>query len=411
MERQRKMYEQQPTISTGQPGTKKAKFAAVLKENQENESPSCSSGEVASSLDTSTKIYSQVQGESVSPLSKRLLTNQSKRKPPHHVAYMDMDSPRTPMPPTTSPPTLPPRSKTYFALSKGPPHRKRCINDPYMNMDRLQKAKVKAEKAIKNKKIFSIHGPYPLIRKALRERGWVEKEFKLPPRPSKPKEKGDSSDVDDLDYDDDDDDDQKDSGVGTSPRLSDEERDDPDNKYGIMGRMVRNEVPTFQWTTKNSSIDWRFLQKDQIVNHYAKANFTTKVGLCMNLRTLPCFADVNIDTFFPRCYRLSQEEDKLDFIDDFRIVAATSILRIIVDRYRGEDKTAQDSENVSIGQKAPAEGQSVVSADAVQVAMKACQLFIHERDHDDIDAEYVRTSEITSEMWNQLLQQYYKLIQ
>ena len=45
----------------------------------------------------------------------------------------------------------------------------------------------------------------------------------------------------------------------------------------FQGRMVRNEIPTFQWTTRTSSIDWRFLQKDQIVNHFAKANFTTKV--------------------------------------------------------------------------------------------------------------------------------------
>ena len=41
-----------------------------------------------------------------------------------------------------------------------------------------------------------------MIRRALRERGWVEKEFKLPPR--KVKEKGDSSDADDVDDDDDD---------------------------------------------------------------------------------------------------------------------------------------------------------------------------------------------------------------
>ena len=42
--------------------------------------------------------------------------------------------------------------------------------------------------------------------------------------------------------------------------------------------MVRNEIATFQWTTRTTSIDWRFLQKDQIVNHFSKANFTTKVS-------------------------------------------------------------------------------------------------------------------------------------
>ena len=49
-------------------------------------------------------------------------------------------------------------------------------------------------------------------------------------------------------------------------------------KASFQGRMVRNEIATFQWTTRTTSIDWRFLQKDQIVNHFAKANFTTKVS-------------------------------------------------------------------------------------------------------------------------------------
>lgn len=44
-------------------------------------------------------------------------------------------------------------------------------------------------------------------------------------------------------------------------------------------RMVRNETPYLIWTTRRDVLDCRFLAKDQMINHYARAgSFTTKVG-------------------------------------------------------------------------------------------------------------------------------------
>ena len=46
----------------------------------------------------------------------------------------------------------------------------------------------------------------------------------------------------------------------------------------FQSRMVRNCTPTFIWCVRRDAVDPRHMREDQVINHYGKATFTTKVG-------------------------------------------------------------------------------------------------------------------------------------
>lgn len=48
--------------------------------------------------------------------------------------------------------------------------------------------------------------------------------------------------------------------------------------YGIVSRLLKSFNPNFIWTVKATTLDYPYLTKDQLVNHYNKNGaFTTKV--------------------------------------------------------------------------------------------------------------------------------------
>ncbi|XP_020365711.2 tubulin tyrosine ligase 3-like [Rhincodon typus] len=282
-----------------------------------------------------------------------------------------------------------------------------------LNLDRMKTCKRLVEKAIKLKKIFTIYGPYPLIRQSLRNRGWLEKKM---PKPLKSPQKKDKIINGENDVDD---------GIGDSDGCDFDDKqgddkdnsDDPDNIYNITSRLLKNETAIFLWTNGTEAQN---LQKDQIFNHYVGAgSFTTKAGLCVNLRNFQWFNGVNPDTFFPRCYRIAVAEEKQSFIEDFRMTAARSILKWVVELkkksdvpHKGpdwKDRTPRSSVMEAFHRQTRKKG-GVVPVQLVETALRACEEYLNTMDHKDIDVSLDTPPAVTERCWEETIQQYYEVI-
>ncbi|XP_002758656.4 tubulin monoglycylase TTLL3 isoform X1 [Callithrix jacchus] len=284
-------------------------------------------------------------------------------------------------------------------------------------MNRLQNAKIHVERAVKQKKIFTIQGRYPVIRCLLRQRGWVEKKMvhcsgsTLLPLQKDP----DSSVMGNSDTTEDEDEDEYEEFQ--PPQVFDFDDllkfDDLDGTHSLMSRMVRNETPYFIWTTRRDVLDYRFLSKDQMINHYARAgSFTTKVGLCLNLRNLPWFYEADADSFFPRCYRLGAEDDKKAFIEDFWLTAARNVLKLVV-KSEWKSYPIQAEEEEATGDKQPKKqekNQVLVSPEFVDKALCACEEYLSNLAHMDIDKDLEAPLYFSPKDWSLFLQCYYQVV-
>ncbi|MED6253532.1 hypothetical protein ATANTOWER_013282 [Ataeniobius toweri] len=270
---------------------------------------------------------------------------------------------------------------------------------PDFNPDRLKTARALADKAIKMQKIFSIQGPYPVIRAALRARGWIEQHMhgsKLQVQQQQHQSSGSKSSSKDAD-------DHNSEDV--------EKEQDPNRLHSFLSRLVRNEMVYFYWTNRRDAINTNILQKQQIINHFTKAgSFTTKVGLCLNLRNLHWFDTANPDTFFPRCYTLAAQDEKHAFIEDYRRTACTSLLKYVVKRDqniqgKGISHNLQD---VQVQRKQNKHrSKPLVPSQMITTALKVCQEYLESLEHRDIDKTLETPQTLTQEQWAEFISSYY----
>lgn len=309
--------------------------------------------------------------------------------------------------------------------------------------EKVKRIKVMAEKVTRAKKVFMIKGGYKTVRKALRNRGWVELDYHSVK--TTPKQKRDQRDSKDEEDDDDEMIEESDS---------EEEREDED-EYIMLTRAIRNCDPNFIWSLKRTEIPSKYLKKDQIVNHFSGAWFTTKFGLCSSLQTLNSFVAVDHRTFFPRCYRLSSEEDKEAFVDEYRLTTAMNMIKIVaceINNYYSKIYTPSDTQalpRVTITcsdplitpppppQSHPSPSQTslsvnqqnstkhsqassttklrktcpIVPEEGLLLAIKACEGFQGCREHNDIDeSQTMLCSRLTEDEWSSLISYYYTLV-
>ncbi len=63
------------------------------------------------------------------------------------------------------------------------------------------------------------------------------------------------------------------------------------------------------------------------------------------MKNLSWYSEQTAEDFFPRCFKLSHEDDKMAFIEDYRLTSCISLLKYIIMKHRGEP---EDDLNVHI---------------------------------------------------------------
>ncbi|NWW28045.1 TTLL3 monoglycylase, partial [Falcunculus frontatus] len=289
------------------------------------------------------------------------------------------------------------------------------------------------------KKIFMVQGPYPIIRHLLRAQGWVERKLpsvgrqldqhrgvqnkqRLKTRPCNGGGRQGEALLNPC------------GGaqpfLGTTDPLhypwppaeeeeeKEEEQCDEDGIHDLMSYLVRDRLPNFIWTNFLEATDHELLQQDHVVNHYARVDaFTTKEGLCLSLQNLPWIEQADPNTFFPRCYRLGTTDEQEAFIEDFRLTAARSLLKLALEeagdrlvRTKQVPNSAKGpgESHVSHPEHSTAQAGSPLYPELVEEALEVCKQHLGVLQHQDIDRGTPSPCRTCID-WDRFLQEYYRV--
>eukprot|EP01135_Chromosphaera_perkinsii_P001702 Nk52_evm79s208 gene=Nk52_evmTU79s208 len=146
--------------------------------------------------------------------------------------------------------------------------------------------------------------------------------------------------------------------------------------------------------TKSSDFIWvitrlekeaiKNLSQSQLYNHYVNSGeLTRKSHLSLNLNSVKWFSESSQDEFFPKCFLLYDQDERAEFRQEFRLIAAINILRM-----------SQEMD---------------IPFTVVSLAVKACHGYLRRKLHHDTDIIPDEPFEIGERGWNCVLEYSHRL--
>lgn len=253
----------------------------------------------------------------------------------------------------------------------------------WITTDRMNELRRKAQEAAKQNKIFTIRGCFNSVRNALLARGWVEKldmHRKVMP-------------MGQMTYED------------LTQRLPKRKAGETRRQYvlkcerNIMSRFLEHMPVDFLWTNRKEKCDYIDQAKNpgMTINKFHRAPFTTKEGLCSQLRDFHWFFEEGMaEMYFPRCYNVWSPEELGEFVDNFKLTACVAYLRAMLYRYhkQGSDSVFSPSGKIPYS--------------SIDFAYKRLVDYIDSCQHNDIDFE--DPPKIWEHDWDAFLYQHQQLV-
>lgn len=269
-----------------------------------------------------------------------------------------------------------PKDKLNTRSTSSPLHRKKVlsvketayISSCFHHHRKYKFLKDTVMRAVNDNKIFSIHGSgngVASVRKALKERGWIEKIQANKINLMKVK-----------------------SCTDTNKANEEMERI-------FMSNLIGKTTPNFIWYTHEVNNNNRTPKDNRIIKNKLEVDglWVTKHGLCSSMKIDYWFyiegqAEVNS----PRTYN-SDAGGFEDFVSDYKITACTSLLKWVLSMVANNREIFTEAGKISI--------------DIFLFALNRCKEYLQKKQNEDIDKP---VPNIKAAQWAAYLRQYYCLI-